>query len=323
LAVDNLDTRSPGPAQQSVPGPARVIPAHEFSLYCLDGLDAAAAMSGSPPFSAAQYSRYKYGSVAAAEAFARALGEAFRECRPDLVRVPRLLMTSSPYTYVPTAATALARGLQPVLNAARARAGVPPARFVQVDRIGTSAGDYGTLSAEARDRRMAANVLSFRRFPPDQVRGAHLLVVDDVQVTGAHQRCVMRASQDMPFLARSFLYIARFRPVGSRFDPTQEDALNHAAVKTLGDLAGIVADGDFSWNVRVCKFVLNQANRRALPGFLGEMPGWFVRDLHRNSCRDGYARMALYAPSHEIVRAELARRYRWPRRGRLRTGLPA
>jgi len=48
--------------------------------------------------------------MVAAEAFARALGEAFCECRPEFVHVPRLLMTSSPYTYVPTAATALARG---------------------------------------------------------------------------------------------------------------------------------------------------------------------------------------------------------------------
>jgi hypothetical protein len=324
LAVDNPDTRSPGSAPESAPGSARLIPAHEFSLYCLDGPDAAAAMSSSPPFSATQYSRYKYGSVAAAEAFARALGDAFCECRPEPVRVPRLLMTSSAYNYVPTAATALARSLQPVLNAARAGAGLPPAPFVQVDRIGTSAGDYGMLSAQARDRRMAANSLSFRRFPPDQVHGAHLLVVDDVRVTGAHQRCVMRATENMPFLARTFLYIACFRrPASSRFDPTQEDALNHAAVRTLGDLAAIVADGDFSWNVRVCKFVLDQANRRGLPRFLGDMPGWFIRDLHRNSCRDGYARMTAYAPSHQVVRAELARRYRRPRRRPFRVGLLA
>jgi len=194
---------------------------------------------------------------------------------------------------------------------------------VQVDRLGPSAGDYGTLSAQARDRRMAANVLSFRRFPPDQVRGAHLLVIDDVRVTGAHQRCVMRASEDLPFLARTFLYIACFRPASSRFDPTQENVLNHAAVRTLGDLAGIVTAGDFSGNVRVCKFILNQANRPGLPRFLAEMPGWFVRDLHRNSCRDGYARMAAYAPSHEVVRAELARRYGRPRRKPLRAGPPA
>lgn len=50
---------------------------------------------------------------------------------------------------------------------------------------------------------------------------------------------------------------------------------------------------------------------RRLPG--GAWSGRrHVRDLHRNSSRDGYARMSLYAPSHAVVRAELARRYRGP-----------
>ena len=48
---------------------------------------------------------------------------------------------------------------------------------MKVDRISATAGDYGTLSAQARDRCMAANILSFRRFQPDQVRDAYLLVV--------------------------------------------------------------------------------------------------------------------------------------------------
>jgi len=59
----------------------------------------------------------------------------------------------------------------------------------------------------------------------------------------------------------------------------------------------------------VCKFVLSPVNRHDLPRFLGRMPGWFVRGLHRNSSQDGYANMGPYAPSHAIVSAELARRY--------------
>jgi hypothetical protein len=179
--------------------------------------------------------------------------------------------------------------------------------LIRVDRISTTAGDYGTLSAQARDLHMAANLLSFRRFPPAQVRGAHLLVVDDVRVTGAHQRCLTRASEALPLAGRTFLYIAAFpgQPSGC-FDPAQEDALNHAAVKTLDDLAEIVEAEDFAWNVRVCKFTLSPANQGELPRFLRRMPDWFIRDLHRNSCRDGYARMAPYAPSHALVRAELS-----------------
>jgi len=68
---------------------------------------------------------------------------------------------------------------------------------------------------------MAANVLSFRRFRSVQVRDAHLLVVDDVRVTGAHQRCLMRASEHLPLAARTFLYVAALPgPPNGGFDPT-------------------------------------------------------------------------------------------------------
>lgn len=286
----------------------RLIPTREFALYSLGG-PIAAADGGCLPFSPDRYSTYKYGSVTAADAFARALWTAFGERHPELARAPRLLMASSPYAHVPAAATTLARRLQPLLNAARTRYGLAPAPLLQVDRVSTSAGDYGMLSAQARHRLMAGNDLSFGRFQPGQIRDAHLLIVDDVRVTGAHQRCLMRATEELPLTARTFLYIASFqRPVDGCFDPTQEDALNHAAVKTLDDLAGIVESGDFAWNVRVCKFVLSPANYPELPEFLRRMPGWFVRGLHRNSRQDGYARMDPYAASHAVVRAELGRR---------------
>ena len=294
-----------------MPGLTRRIPTREFALYVLGEPSPAGPSSpASPlPFSPARYSRYKYGSVTAASAFARALGAAFAERCPDLACAPRLVLTSSPYIYVPTAATTLARRLQPVLNAVRAQRGLPPAPLVQVDRVNPTAGDYGTLSGSAREWLMADNVLSFRRFPPALVRDAHLLIVDDVRVTGAHQRCLVRASEELPLAARTFLYLASFgRPAGGGLDPTREDALNHAAVRSLDDLAGIVAAGDFAWNVRVCKFVFDPAQRPDLARFLARMPGWFVRDLHRNGRRDGFAGMSRYAPSHALVRAELAGR---------------
>lgn len=288
---------------------AAVIPTREFALYSLGGQNPAANGNCRLPFSPARYSRYKYGSVEAAESFARALGAAFCDAHPELAQAPRLLMASSPYAHVPAAATTLARRLRPVLNAARQVTGLPAVPLLRIDRASASAGDYGTLSAEARDRLMAANALSFRRFRPAQVSGAHLLVVDDVRVTGAHQRCLMRASGDLALAATTFLYIGAFAgQQAGCFDPAQEDALNHAAVKTLDDLAQIVEAEDFAWNVRVCKFVLSPANQAGLPRFLSRMPGWFVRGLHDCSRRDGYARMACYAPSHALVRAELSAR---------------
>jgi PRTase ComF-like len=79
------------------------------------------------PFDAALYSRYKYGSIVAAGWFARALGQAFLDRYPRLAHQPRLLMASSPYRRVPTAANALAVRFAAVLNAGRAGRGLPPA----------------------------------------------------------------------------------------------------------------------------------------------------------------------------------------------------
>ena len=287
----------------------RLIPTREFALYSLDSPAVAAGAACPVPFSPVRYSRYKYGSLTATEAFAQALKAALSNSAPDLVRAPRLLVTSSPYARVPTAATTLARRLRPLLEAARARHGLPPVPLVQVERLAVTAGDFGTLSAWARDQHMAASALSFRKFPPGQVKGAHLLIVDDVRVTGAHQRRLTRATEELPLAARTFLYIASFpSPASAGFDPTQEDVLNHAAIKTLTDLARIVEAGDFAWNARACKFILSPANYTDLPRFLRRMSAWFVRALHRNSHLDGYWRMAPYAPGHAVTRAELDRR---------------
>jgi hypothetical protein len=277
---------------------------YELALYQLDQGGSGGGTGTPGPFDAARYSRYKYGSTTAAGWFARALGQAFLDRYPRLADEPRLLIASSPYRRVPTAANAVATGFATVLNAARAGRGLAPARMA------ASSGDYGTLSAAARTQLMAVNALSFDRLRPC-ADGAHLVVVDDVKVTGAHQRCLTRASETLPFGSRTFAHIAAFDGAGTqRLDPALEDRLNHAVIGTLDDLGGLVRDGDFTWNVRVCKFLLSAANRGDLPSFLARMPDRFVRELRHNSLIDGYARMTDYRDSHAIVQRELRRRGR-------------
>jgi hypothetical protein len=286
-------------------------PVYELALYRLDQADEVGGAAVPRPFDAALYSRYKYGSAAAADWFARALGHAFLDRYRRLAHQPRLLIAASPYHRVPTAANALAVRFAIVLNDARAARGLPPAPLVHIERIAASSGDYGTLPAEARTRLMAANALSFDRLRP-HAHGAHLIVVDDVTVTGAHQRCLIRASETLPLASRTFAHIAAFgRAAPGRPDPALEDRLNHAAVSTLDDLAEIVAGADFTWNVRVCKFLLSPANRDGLPSFLIRMTDLFVRELRRNSLIDGYARMPAYRASHAIIARELRRRGRF------------
>jgi len=282
-------------------------PAAEFALYQLDGLGSAIGPDSSQPFDVILYSKYKYGSAAAAGVFARALGTAFLARNHALVTQHQLLVAASPYRHVPTAAHALAVRFTAMLTTERARHRLPPAYLVRIDRAVVPPGDYGTLPADARARLMAGNALSFDRLRPGP-DGAHLIVVDDVKVTGAHQRCLLLASDVLPLGSRMFVHVAAVQEAGAGLDPTLEDRLNHAFVKSLGELADVATAADFSWNVRVCKFLLSPASRPGLPSFLAGMPDHFVRELHRNSLLDGYAGMAAYRPSHTIVRRELSRR---------------
>ena len=290
-------------------------PAAEFALHRLDHQGSAIGPEVSPSFDVVLYSKYKYGSATAAAAFARALGTAFLARHYELVTQPRLLIAASPYRHGPPAAHALAVRFTAVLNAERARYRLLPAHLVRIDRAVVASGDYGTLSAAARTRLMAANALSFDRLRPCAA-GAHLIVVDDVKVTGAHQHCLSLASDMLPLGSRMFVHVAAVQDTGARLDPTLEDRLNHAFVRSLGELVDIVSAADFSWNVRVCKFLLSPASRPGLASFLAGMPDHFVRALHRNSLIDGYAEMAAYRPSHAIVRRELSRRGE-PSAGRL------
>jgi hypothetical protein len=96
---------------------ATVPPIYEFALYRLDQGGSTVGPGIPGPFDAARYSRYKYGSTVAADWFARMLGRAFLDRYPRLAQLPRLLIASSPYHHVPTAANA---------RSARARSCISP-----------------------------------------------------------------------------------------------------------------------------------------------------------------------------------------------------
>ena len=264
-----------------------------------------ATIKGNGEFCPPRYSRYKYGCPRSTRWFVRRLADLLISRCPGLLDASRVSVASSPYHRVPTAARALADGVCGLLNIARARRGLPAAPLVHIQREVVTSGDYGLLTAEDRTTVMAANRLSFHRIPVTALTGAHLVVVDDFRATGAHQRCLATATDPLPLASRTFTHIAALAaPDRTAVDPTVEDWFNHAEVGTLADLAPIVTASGFTWNVRVCKFLLAAANRAELPAFLRRMPDEFVRDLHNHSVSDGYHAMDAYRPSHLLVSAD-------------------
>jgi hypothetical protein len=293
-----------------VPGenglPMSDTPTRELELYWLNEGGFPVRTVPACPFVAAEYSRYKHGAAASAAVFARCLEDAFQETFPHVADAARLLIASSPYKYVPTAAHALALAFLHRLNERRHSRNLPAARLIKIGRLQPSPDDYGQFSAGQRHALMRANSLSVDRTLP---RDSHLVIIDDIKVTGAHQNCLMAATDGLPLLSRTFLHIARFViPSSAALDPTIEDRLNHASAKGLSDLVEIVRSPDFAWNARLCRFLLSKKNRTELSGFLTHMPGCFVLDLSEKSRGDGYDLMDAYRESYTIVETALRQR---------------
>jgi hypothetical protein len=281
------------------------IPTCELELYWLDETGVPVRAASACPFVAADYSRYKYGATACGAVFALALADAFQRAHPHLVHAPRLLISSSPYKHVPTAAHALARTFAHDLDRRRCSRNLPPARLIKIGRLQLSPDDYGQFSIEQRRVLMRANPLKLDR---SLFQDAHLVVIDDLKVTGAHQDCLIDATDGLPLLSRTFIYIAKFLVPHERLDPTVEDRLNHAFAKKLADVMDIVRSPDFAWNARLCRFLLSARNRAELPAFLAHMPDGFLLDLREKSCGDGYDFMDAYRRSYMILQTVLLQR---------------
>jgi hypothetical protein len=282
------------------------IPTYELALYHLNEAGIPVQSICPFPFVAVDYSRYKYGAAAVAGRFASALGDVFQHAFPHLISAPSLLIASSPYKYVPTAAHVLASRFLQHINLRRDHQHLPPAHLIKIARHHPSSGDYGTLPDEQRRLLMRTNALSFGSTP---FQNAHLVMIDDIKVSGAHQERLREATDLLPLASRTFLHIASFcvQPP-ALLDPTIEDRLNHACVKMLDDLIDIIQAPDFVWNVRLCKFLLSASNRAELPAFLACLPDRFLLDLFVLSCGDGYDLMAAYRESHLLVQAALQQR---------------
>jgi hypothetical protein len=253
------------------------------------------------------YSSYKYGSLRATAQLADALADELLAAAPDLATERRLVLAASPYRHVPTAAAALARAVHRRLADARASADLPAAPLIRIAWLAATSGDCATLSAADREAAVAHNRLSFDPLGLPGAEGTHLIVIDDVRITGAHQRALIRASDALPLGSRTFVHLGAVDEPGAPGDPGLEDRLNHARIKTLSDLAQLLAE----------------PNRAELPGFLAERTVPFLREAHRYATLDGYDAMPAYRASYRLLEEELEHCAHFQNPAPLRKAIPA
>ena len=232
------------------------------------------------PFSADEYSRFKYGSKSVARKFGKEMGKMLSSLLP---LDKQMVIMSAPYLYIPVAGTALKDYLLGELNCRMIDKGLCNAiEDSKIFRPVTYLCDYSNMTAEERDKAIGSE-----RFYTDAgyLKGKVALFVDDIRVTGSHEKRICEMVERLNIDCECiFLYYARVEGV---IDPAIESRLNHFTVKTLLDLDNIIKNDEYIHNTRNTKFILS-AKKDDFVQFIHYQKKVFRKTLYANLIGNGY-----------------------------------
>lgn len=254
-------------------------------------------------FPSLDYSRFKYGCGIVAKQFGSELAQNFIASNffdyfsgdgNDIV------ITASPYKYVAPAASAIMQHFTNYLNIHLASLAMCSANMIKISRSTLFEGDYGKLDQDSRSALLKRDKISIDR---DFVQGKTILVIDDIKITGTHEEKIVQLFTEQNIEAKRviFLYYAEMNNA-DKVGADYENYLNHFFVKSIDNLASIIADPNFILNARVCKYLLSYPNIIELQKFLLNVSPKFIYDLVAAIIGDGYQRMPSYTENFRLIK---------------------
>lgn len=261
------------------------VPKHR-AVYELHESDGGLVTQKGRPFDARLYSTFKYGNGNALNDYASLLAvlTAFVLKREGRLHDP-LVVTGTPYKRVPNAAAFLAKGVTQFL-----RMRGFDATYTSIYQHQLSQGDYGRLDAAARNLRNRAKVRSFNA---DDFIGRYVVLVDDVRITGSVEQSVLDVLAGVSTRGLSVCNLVALDPAAVAANPLVEDRLNHAWVKSLGQVGALMRTSSFVLTTRAVRFTL-ESDIHALEPFLRTLRPEEVQTLYRAAVDDGYDSMPAY-----------------------------
>ena len=248
-------------------------------------------------FNPVEYSRFKYGFYPQAEHYGSLIADAlihFFTKGMGISRSEPIVLVGTPYKSVPNAAKLLVGSAARILR----QHGYP----VSVGRIyqpTLASGDYGTLSEHERAVRNDHKVRFFER---REFTGKHVVLVDDIQITGSIIQSVTSLLNELDLRSLTVITLVRTHYALSQVRNTRvEDMLNHTSIKTLNDLVPLMASREsFVLIARTVKRIL-EAGEPELRAFLAQLDMARIMELYHAAEDEGYADIESYERSFRVL----------------------
>lgn len=224
----------------------------------------------SVPFSAIEYSRFKFGDGDIAKKYGVDLFEYFKKnyLQRLVSYYDEFYIFSSPYDQIPTASFYLTQSFYDSFKSYLLANNFTnkTVRISKIKRCQTYTDDYGEMNAEERFNLIKNDTYKLLEYPTSKDL---CIFIDDISITGAHQRVVEKLISDCNIKTHSiFLYFGKLN--NSDIDPSFENQLNYSFVNNYLRLLDVVISDSFKITTRTIKYILS-LNQIKLELFIGQL----------------------------------------------------
>lgn len=248
------------------------------------------------------YSRMKHGDTAAITALGTKLGQMLIQQVPTLVTDPTEVVLPVAFMTVPPSCYYLSVVVADLINQHRLRLGHAPARIIRIAKDSVTQTDYAASSMAEREAEMQR--IDFALDEP--ITGLHVVLVDDVRVTGLAERTALEAMAHETPSSMTVAYVAVVEGT-LQGSPHVEAALNHATVTSIMDMLPAIQRGDFALTIRFLKRCL-KSDPETLGAFLRECPLMLLNHMHDGALSSGSEFVKANRESIALIEKEVGAR---------------
>ncbi len=253
------------------------------------------------PFSAIDYSRFKFGDKDIAREYGYRLAIGVMSQKFCKEPSNQYVVISSPYCFIPTATFAMKDYFVQTMNKMLVKRGEKPVQETKIHRVSSYKEDYGNLDVEAR---MAIMDKDCFHIDKEFTKGKVLLFLDDVRITGSHEKRIKDMIEQYKITNQcAFIYWAEL--ANKKIHPNVENDLNYAFVKSLLDLDKILKNNNFLINTRVVKYILN-APFSEFKTFIHYQPLRFVNNVYSAAIGNSYHEIPEYAKNLSYIQTMIS-----------------
>lgn len=242
-----------------------------FSAALMDlvVVDGTVLCQNGQPFDRVAYSHFKYGLISPATEYGNGLAKLIGDQLFGLAGGERIVIVSAPYKFLPTASHAIALALLRALSRQALLAGYEPPLLLPFHKARTGSSAYAKSTEAERLRSLATLGL---HLDESRIPGSHVLVVDDIRITGSAQRATAAYLESLYPASVWYLHAARLPMDVGKAYPHLEDELNQTVPHTLEVILDQAVAGQFQLNTRVLRHILETDDPESFGRFVAVAP---------------------------------------------------